>query len=410
MTWRESLRPLRHRAFRLLLGGRLADNLAHAIAPIALAFAVLDLGGTAGQLGLVLACRAVPTVLLVLFGGVIADRLPRHLVLVGANLVGTATQALVAVLLLTGSAEIWALAALEVVNGSASAFLFPAASGLVPLTVPPAQLQPANAMVRLVHNLAFVTGAAGGGLLVAAAGPGWAFVADALLYAAGAVLLARLRLPRTDRLASPSVLADLRAGWAEFASRTWLWSIVVVFAFVNMAVAAGMQTLGPVVADETIGRAAWGSVLAAQAVGMVLGGLVALRIRLRRPLFVGTLAVLPTAPLLLVLGLEPRFAALAVAAVVAGVGLELFGVSWDVAMQSNIPEDRLSRVYAYDWFGSFLFIPVGQILAGPLAAAAGVRATIVASGLAVALATAAALAVPSVRRLRGEVATPVVAA
>lgn len=403
MTWREALRPLHHRAFRLLLGGRLADNLAHAIAPIALAFAVLDLGGTAGQLGLVLASRAVPTVLLVLFGGVIADRLPRHLVLVGANLVGAATQALVAVLLLTGSAEIWALAALEVVNGSASAFLFPAASGLVPQTVPTALLQPANATVRLVQNLTFITGAAGGGLLVAAAGPGWAFAADALLYVAGAVLLARLRLPGQDRLASPSVLADLRGGWTEFVSRSWLWSIVVVFAFVNMAVAAGMQTLGPVVADETIGRAAWGSVLAAQALGMVLGGLVALRVRFRRPLFAGTLAVLPTAPLLLVLGLEPRFVALAVASVVAGVGLELFGVSWDVALQSHIPEDRLSRVYAYDWFGSLLFIPVGQILAGPLSAAVGVRETIVGSGLAVALATAAALAVPSVRRLRGEI-------
>lgn len=410
MTWRESLRPLRHRAFRLLLGGRLADNLAHAVAPIALAFAVLDLGGTASQLGIVLACRAVPTVLLVLFGGVVADRLPRHRVLVAANLVGAGTQALVAVLLLTGTADIWTLAAIEVVNGSASAFLFPAASGLTPQTVPPTLLQPANALVRLAHNVAFITGAAGGGLLVAAAGPGWAFAGDAVLYLTGAVLLARLRLPARERLTGTGVFGDLRAGWWEFVSRPWLWSIVVAFAVVNAAFAAGMQTLGPVVADETVGRAAWGLVLAAQAAGMVLGGLLALRVRFRRPLLAGTIAVLPTAPLLLVLGLQPQVVLLVAAGLMAGAGLEVFAVSWDVAMQSNIPEDRLSRVYAYDWFGSLVFIPVGQILAGPLSAATGVRETIVGCGVAVALATAAALAVPSVRRLRGEVAATAAAA
>ena len=132
MTWRAAMEPLSFRAFRLLLVGRLADNLAHAIAPIALAFAVLDLGGSASQLGLVLAARAIPTVVLILVGGVIADRLPRHVVLVVANVIGAVTQATVAVLLITGSAEIWMLASIEVVNGSASAFLFPAASGLTP--------------------------------------------------------------------------------------------------------------------------------------------------------------------------------------------------------------------------------------------------------------------------------------
>ncbi len=320
-----------------------------------------------------LACRAVPTVLLVLFGGVIADRLPRHFVLVAANIVGAATQALVAVLILTGSAEIWTLAAIEVVNGSASAFLFPAASGLTPQTVPATLLQPANALVRLAHNMAFITGAAGGGLLVATAGPGTAFAVDSVLYLVGAVMLARLRLPRADRVETGSVLADLRTGWTEFSTRTWLWVIVVVFAFVNAAIAAGLQTLGPVVADETIGRAAWGIVLAAQAVGMVAGGVIALRSQWSRPLYVGTATVLLEVPLLVVLGVSPHVLALVLAAFVAGLGLETFAVAWDVSMQSNIPEDRLSRVYAYDWFGSLVFIPLGQILAGPVSAGVGVR-------------------------------------
>lgn len=400
MTWRESLRPVSFRSFRLLLTGRLADNLAHAIAPIALAFAVLDLGGTPSQLGIVLACRAVPTVLLVLFGGVIADRLPRHLVLVAANLVGAGTQGLVAILLLTGTAEIWSLALIEVVNGAASAFLFPAASGLTPQTVPAAHLQPANALLRLMHNGAFIVGAAGGGLLVATAGPGWAFVVDGVLYVAGAALLARLAIPHTARLEKTSTLTDLRTGWTEFSSRTWLWVVVVVFAFVNAAEAASLQTLGPVVADDTIGRAAWGTVLAAMAVGMLAGGVVALRSTWSRPLLVGTATVLLQVPLLLVLGLHPHVLTLVLAAFVAGLGLETFSVAWDVSMQSNIPEDRLSRVYAYDWFGSLVFIPVGQILAGPISGQVGVRPTIVGSGVVILVATVAALCMPSIRSLR----------
>jgi MFS family permease len=408
VSWRASLQPLGFRAFRLLLAGRLADNLAHAIAPIALAFAVLDLGGTPSQLGLVLACRAVPTVLLILFGGVVADRLPRHLVLVVANLVGAATQALVAVLVLSGAADLWMLAAIEAVNGSASAFLFPAASGLTPQTVPASQLQPANALLRLKHNRAFIAGAAGAGLLVASAGPGWAFAIDAGLYLAGAVLLYRLPIPRSARLEQTSTLTDLRTGWAEFSSRTWLWVVVLVFAFVNMAHSASMQTLGPVVADDTIGRAAWGLVLAAMAVGMLVGGVIALRSRWSRPLFVGMAAVVMEAPVILLLGLHPHTVTLAVAGFVAGIGLETFSVAWDVSMQSNIPQDRLSRVYAYEWFGSLVFIPVGQILAGPVSSQVGVRPTIVGCGVLALVATLAALCVPSIRNLR-QVTAPVVA-
>jgi MFS family permease len=394
------MEPLSFRAFRLLLVGRLADNLAHAIAPIALAFAVLDLGGSASQLGLVLAARAIPTVVLILVGGVIADRLPRHVVLVVANVIGAVTQATVAVLLITGSAEIWMLASIEVVNGSASAFLFPAASGLTPQTVPASHLQPANAMLRMGHNVAFITGAAAGGLLVATFGPGWAFAVDAALYVVGAVLLARLPIARKARVAASNTLQELREGWSEFVSRTWVWVVVVVFAFSYAGFAAGFVTLGPIVADDTVGRAAWGSVLAAQAAGMVVGGLVAMRSRWDRPLYVGMVTMLLTTPLMFALGLRPGVALLLGAAFLSGIGMETFAVAWDVALQSNVPEDRLSRVYAYDWFGSLVFIPLGQIAAGPVTSVAGLSATIVGCGALMLMATLAALLVPSIRGLR----------
>jgi len=351
-------------------------------------------------LGLVLAARTLPMVLLVLFGGVIADRLPRHLVLVAANAVSAGTQALVAVLLLTGTADLWHLAAIEAVNGISSAFMMPAASGLTPETVQPDQLQPANALLRLGHNFSFVTGSAAGGALVAISGSGWAFAVDAVLFALGAVLLGRIRLPRSARLESNTVLADLREGWTEFRSRTWVWVVVVQFAFVNAATSGATNALGPVVADATIGRAAWGLVLACMTAGMFAGGVLALRGRWERPLLVGTAAVLLEVPLLLVLGIAPQTVALMVVAFVAGVGFETFGVAWDVAMQSNIPADRLSRVYAYDWFGSLVFIPVGLALAGPVSALVGVRATIVGAACVVTVATLCTLAVPSVRNLR----------
>jgi MFS family permease len=400
MSSRAALAPFRSRPFRLLFGGRLADNLANAVAPIALAFAVLDLGGSPTVLGLVLAARTLPMVLLVLFGGVIADRLPRHLVLVAANVVSAGTQALVAVLLLTGAADLWHLAAIEAVNGVSSAFMMPASSGLTPETVQPDQLQPANALLRLGHNFSFVTGSAAGGALVAISGSGWAFATDAVLFALGAALLGRIRLPRSARLASNTVLADLREGWSEFRSRTWVWAVVVQFAFVNAATSGATNALGPVVADETIGRAAWGWVLASMTAGMFVGGLVALRGRWERPLLAGTTAVLLQVPVLLVLGLDPRTLPLMAAAFLAGVGIETFTVAWDVSMQSNIPADRLSRVYAYDWFGSLVFIPVGLALAGPVSALVGVRPTIVGAAVVVAVATLATLAVPSVRNLR----------
>lgn len=400
MSSRAALAPFQSRPFRLLFGGRLADNVANAVAPIALAFAVLDLGGGATVLGLVLAARTVPMVLFVLFGGVVADRLPRHRVLVAANAVSSGTQALVAVLLLTGTAELWHLAAIEAVNGVSSAFMMPASSGLTPQTVPADQLQPANALLRLGHNFSFVTGSAAGGALVALSGSGWAFAVDAVLFGLGAVLLGRIHLPANARLVTASLLTDLREGWTEFRSRTWLWVVVVQFAFVNAAWSGATSALGPVVADDTIGRAAWGLVLAALTAGMFVGGLLALRGRWERPLLVGTIAVLLEAPLLMVLGLEPRVVPLLLAAFVAGVGFETFGVAWDVSMQSNIPADRLSRVYSYDWFGSLVFIPVGLVLAGPLSALVGVDTTIVGAGVVVIAATLAALAVPSVRNLR----------
>ena len=399
---RYALAPLREREFRLLFAGRLTSQAGSAIAPIALAFAVLDITGSATDLGLVIAAGFVPQILLFLFGGVVADRFPRHRVMVATDAIDGFVQLAAAALVLGGAAEIWHLAALNAVRGGATAFFFPAAQGLTPQTVPAAQLQEANALLRLTHSGTNIVGTALGGLLVAAVGPGWALGWDAATYFAGAAVLSLMRV-RSSRpaAADTSVLAELRDGWIEFSSRTWLWTVVAAAAFGNMATSMGFVVLGPVVADRELGGAGpWGFILAAFSAGFVVGGVIALRIRPVHPLRAGQVALL-VAPLTMVgLALDLPVWAIAAAALCAGIGLELFGVFWELSLQQHVPREKLSRVASYDALGSIVAMPVGQIAAGPLSDAIGVTNTLWVAVALFSVPTALCLLVPDVRNLR----------
>jgi MFS family permease len=329
-----------------------------------------------------------------------SDRLPRHQVMVGSNLVAGATQAIVALLLLTGSARIWELAALGFVNGCASAFFFPASTGIVPQTVPVSMLQQANATLRLALNATNIAGAALGGVLVAATSPGWAIAIDAVTYGLAAAAFGAMRLPPGLRLEGSSVLSELREGWRDFWSRTWLWAIVVQFGVVNAVASGAMQVLGPAVAKRHLGgAAAWGAVLTAEAVGLVACGVMMLRWRPRRMLFVATLAVFPLAlPLVALVGPAPLVIVVA-AAFLAGFSIEIFGVLWDTTMQQEIPQEKLSRLSSYDALGSWVLMPLGLAAVGPLASALGTRPTLTACALLVVIATLPVLLSRDVRTL-----------
>ncbi|MDX6490709.1 MAG: hypothetical protein QOD43_954, partial [Gaiellaceae bacterium] len=226
---------------------------------------MLDLTGSTTDLGIVLSAAAVPQVLLILFGGVFADRLPRHLVMVGSNLISGAAQGGIAVLLLTHHAQLWHLIVLQVVRGVALSFFFPASQGLVPQTVGVGLLQQANALLGMTRNGTNILGAALGGAFVALAGAGWALAFDAGTYAVSAAVLAAMRLPRAQKVDAPNMLRELREGWSEFASRTWLWVIVVAFGFSNMVWTGAVGVLGPIVAKRFLGgAAAWGLIVAAE--------------------------------------------------------------------------------------------------------------------------------------------------
>ncbi|WP_329255661.1 MFS transporter [Actinoallomurus sp. NBC_01490] len=398
---RSALRPLAAPRFRMVFFGRLVSFLGNAMAPVALAFAVLGLTGSASDLGVVLAARSLPTVALLLLGGVWADRLPRHVILVVFSLVAAGTQSVAAVLLISGSARVWQLALLEAANGMAAAFLGPASLGVAPQTVEPSLIQPANALLRLAMNAAKVIGAGLAGVVVAAYGPGWAIAVDAATFVVAAVFFGRLALPRIA-LPRAGVLGELRSGWREFRSRTWLWTIVAQFAFVNAAFSGGFNVLGPLVAKRDLGGAtAWGLVVAFEAAGFIAGGLSALWHRPRRPLLLATYGVLAGSSVLFALAVAAPVPVMLAAAFAAGAGFEIFGVQWDTVVQHNVPPEALSRVYAYDALGSLVFNPLGQTLAGPAMAALGLGGAIALSGAVILTATLAVLTVRDVRTLTG---------
>jgi MFS family permease len=392
--------PLREREFRRLFAGRTISMAGSAMAPVALAFAVLDLTGSTTDLGLVLAAREIPTVAFILFGGVWADRLPRHRVMVASNLLSGASQAAAAALLISGGARIWQLAALAAVNGSSSAFFFPASTGVVPQTVPQPMLQQANAALRLSLNATNIVGAAIGGILVAATSPGWAIAIDAASYGAAAACIGAMNLPGGVRVEGSTVLHELREGWQDFWSRTWLWAIVLQFAIVNAVETGSVNVLGPAVAKKHLGGAgAWGGVLAAISLGLVLTGVVMLRWRPRRILRTATFGIFPMVLPLVALAWPAPLAVVIVAGFLAGAGVEVFGVLWDTAMQQEIPGEKLSRLSSYDALGSFVLTPVGLAVAGPLGAAIGLRRTFLGSAVLIVVATALVLVSDDVRTL-----------
>jgi MFS family permease len=368
---------LRERDFRLLFVGQTTSRLGSAMAPVALAFAVLNtLHGSATGLGYVLAARQVAVVVLLLYGGVWADRLPRHHVMVASNLVSGASQAAAAALLLSGHARLWHLGVLAVVNGASSAFFFPASTGIVPQTVPPTMLQQANATLRLAMNGTNIAGAALGGLVVAVANPGVAIACDAASYGLAAVAIAAMHLPRGLRIEGSTVLHELGAGWRDFWSRPWLWAIVLQFGVVNAAQTGAENVLGPEVAKRHLGGpAGWGTILTAQTVGLVLCGVLMLHWQPRRILRVATYSVFSLALILIALAQPLPLPLVVAAAFMSGFGIEIFGVLWDTTVQQEIPQELLSRVSSYDALGSFVLMPLGYVVAGPVAAAVGTRPT-----------------------------------
>jgi len=390
---------LHERSFARYLGAVTISTLGSGMAMVALAFAVLGFG-SATDLGIVLLAREIPIVILLLLGGVFADRIPRRTILVGSDLVKGAAQVATAILLFSGAANVWNVAILQAVFGVSAAFSRPATIGLVREAVSDARLQEANALLGLSSSVLSIAGPAIGALIVAAGSPAWAIAIDSLTFFASAALTASMHLTATVRLASASILGDLRDGWREFVDRSWAVAMVVSFGLFQLTYFPALLVLGPLVAKERLGgAAAWGTILAIESIGAVVGGVFALRVRVKRPLVASELLVVPAGLLLAALAVPLPLIALAVVSFIVGVGFALGNTLWTTALQRNVPQHALSRISSFDWLGSIALNPIGYALIGPIAASIGPSETLaVAAVLNVAVCISVVL-VPSVRNI-----------
>jgi MFS family permease len=373
--------PLRERPFRLLWLGRTGSSIGNSLIPVALAFGVLEIGGGASGLGIVLACFTLGGAAFTLIGGVWADRLPRRAVMISSDLVRLGTQSATAVLLFSGNARVWELAALQFTAGAAGGFFTPASTALLPQAVSAARLQQANSLLALSQSASGVFGPAVSGVIVAAAGPGWAFAIDAASFLVSAMFVASMRVADHIHPAAQRFWHDIADGWREVRRHRWLTAGFLGFALGNVGI--GMYiVLGPLVCRQHLGGArAWGLIVGAVAVGGILGGLVAYRIKPRHPVAAAFAiwAVAAGPPFALIRPLP--LAAIMAAAGIFGAAVVVGNALWETAMQQEVRPDRLARVASIDYVLSVGLMPAGQALAGPLAAALGERVTLVVAGL-----------------------------
>jgi predicted MFS family arabinose efflux permease len=396
-----SLAPLAERNFRLFFFGASWSLLGDAMAVIALTFAVLDLTGSAEDLGYVLAARSIPLIAMVVFAGVVADRQPRRRVMLSADVARLISQGALAALLISGHALVWELMALSAVHGAASSLFYPASTGLIPQVVSEGALQQANALRGLAQSVGNIIGPALGGVMVAAAGAGWAIAFDAATFGISAVSLAMLRVaPQPLSSETTHFFRELREGWREFIARRWVWVTVVGMSLTNMMFAV-LLVLGPVMAKRGMGGApAWAAILSAYGAGSLVGGMTALRFQPRRPMLAAALAATVCPWPAIALAVRTPVAVVCALALLAGWGLTVFNVLWETTLQRSVPQETLSRVSSYDWFGSSACQPIGQAASGPLAAVAGVGGGLGLTGVVQIGISIALLAVPDLRRLR----------
>jgi MFS family permease len=396
----DRLSALRHRDFRFLVAGTASSSLGNSITPIALAFAVLDLGGSATDLGLVVGAFALADVVTVLFGGVLGDRLPRKLMMEGSAAGSALTQAFLAAALIAGFATIPMLGIVGALNGCLSALSQPSSRAMTRETVPPEHLPSAVSVRSLLQTGAATVGYAVGGVLVAVAGSGWAIGVDALTFVIAAYCYSRLRVPHTVAEGPrASMLADLGDGAREVLSHPWLWLLIGQAMLYHLFYGGAQTVLGPIVIGDEFGRSSWGLAMGTLMAGFVAGGLVCLRWRPRRSLLIGTMLLSLTALFPIAMALSDQLWVVLLGAFLHGFGLQVFDVFWDLSIQQNVAPDKLARVYSFDMVGSFVARPLGLALTGPIAVLVGYQEWLLVVGCVMGASSLLALTSSDVRRL-----------
>lgn len=393
-----------YKGFTKLALARFISNLGNGITPIALSFGVLGLpNGSASQLSLVLGSQMIPLLLFMLFGGVIGDRYKRNKIVGGSDILGSAFVLVSASSFIFGFVSIPLLCAMGALFGVLNALWWPAFSGVLPEILPKEQLQRGNSVIGLLSNFGYTAGALVGGILVAFAGSGWALAVDAFSFFIAGVLVWSIDLPKIIRDDSGTMFHQLVVGWREFIARKWVVSVVIAFTFINLAYESTIGVLGPLATKESgYGPREWSLVLAVSTVGMILTGLVLLKVRLTKPLVYGITPMLFMATWIFSITFSADIWIPIIVAFFAGVAIEIFYVAWSTSMQHNIPEEAYSRVISYDALGSYALAPLGLIFIGPLAEQIGTKNALYILAALVFVAAIGALSVREVRQVRNE--------
>jgi MFS family permease len=407
----ESLRVLRTPTVRRLVGSDFASLFGDAMVLAAMPFAVLSIGGNAGDVGLVLAAQGLGLVLFLPLGGVGGDKLDRLRVMVSCDLARFFTQAIVAVLLLSGTATVWELLIAQVFHGVATAFFAPASSAVVPDVVAAEAIQPTNGLKAVGYGIAYAAGPAIGAVGVAAGGPGIAMAADAASFLISALLLFGIAtLPREVAAAegakgflsaAKDAVSFLQEGWQLFRARTWLWSVTAEFLIVNALVMCPFFVLGPVVMEQSYsGAGSWAALLVALAVGRTIGGIVGINWRPEFPLL-GAISVFVVwgAPVIL-LAFEAPLPIIAIAALLGGITDSVFDVLWNTTIQTQVPSAERARLTSFEESASLASVPLGFAAGGLMEELIGAQAALIGGAVLLVVATISVLLVPSVRRLR----------
>ena len=390
--------------FYPLATSRFISNVGNGISPIALAYGVLSLEGSSGRdLSIVMAARFFPLIAFMLFGGVLADRFQRNRLVGGSDMVGSFLAATSAISLIVGFSSVWLLALMGALFGILNAIWWPAMSGVLPEIVPKEELQKGNAIIGLLTNIGYIIGTLLGGIIVSSAGAGWGLLVDALTFFTAGVIVWSLPILGKVKDKSPGILHDLRIGWREFISRSWVIALVFAFALINMNFESLLSVLGPLNFNDPIsGPKYWSYNLAGLSCGMLIGGIWILKAKLQRPLFLAVALIALSGIWDLALAFDFPIYTAVIAAFFAGVSTEIFMVTWATSLQHHVPEESYSRVASYDTLGSFGIAPLGIVFAGPLAMHFGVNTILLYTGVVTFLAASAALFVPAVRNLRND--------
>ena len=402
-------RVLRHRDFRYLWLGQTASVIGDRMIVVAIALYLTDVGSPS-DVGVVLAANMTPFVLLLLIGGVWADRLPRHQLMVATDVVRFGLHALLAALIFAGDVPVWQIAVIEALFGAAMAFSRPAYTGLLPQTVPEEDIQPAQALTGITNTVSQFIGPALATGLVLGAGAGWAFALDALTFLVSAALLLRVRpRPRGEARERASLLREAGEGWQAVRERSWVLAIICGAAFVVLLTLGPLTTLGPAVADELHGSTGiYGWLMAAFGAGTIGGSVAASRWRPRHPLRVGQALIVAYSGSVAVFAAGAPVAGAGLAFVLGGFSVGVFGVLWETALAEHIPPHLLSRVGAYDWLGSMALVPVAYLLAGPLGESLGGPEVLLAGALVGVVVELVVLSVPGVWSLKSGTPSSVV--